>query len=235
MKSKRKYCLGSLGRSIRRIKKYGLFKIQTSSCIADLLSDILGNRRIYYLIIKNEELLHGLHQLAISSLTSHRAGKELLKVLVKFNENLLKDVNGIATTSHNSNTELQYIYSNYLVHNTSQVDEESSLIKSHSNDNFDICNFTYVFVIVSQTIEAVAKDFVEDSEERYLVNTYSQKKKMLGLRRILEFEYVYNILEIIINANSNVSLSQNKNLILLTEKIIASKILRKMIVNNILI
>jgi hypothetical protein len=103
---------------------------------------------------------------------------------VKFNENLLKDVNGIATNSNsNANSESQFIFSNYLLNNMNQGDDETSLIKSHSNDNFDICNFTYVFVTVSQTVQAVAEDFVNDTDEIYIENTYNQKKKILGLRR----------------------------------------------------
>jgi len=96
----------------------------------------------------------------------------------------LKDVNGIATNSNsNTNAESQFIFSNYLLNNMNQGDDEISLIKSHSNDNFDICNFTYVFVTVSQTVQAVAEDFVNDTDEIYLENTYNQKKKILGLRR----------------------------------------------------
>ena len=50
------------------------------------------------------------------------------------------------------------------------------------------------------------------------------------LIRVHEFEYIYNILEIIINANSNVSLSQNRNLLVLTETLVASGFFKKMIV-----
>lgn len=119
-----------------------------------------------------------------NNLSEHRVTRDLIRILVKFNENLLKDVNGIATNSNsNANSESQFIFSNYLLNNMNQGDDETSLIKSHSNDNFDICNFTYVFVTVSQTVQAVAEDFVNDTDEIYIENTYNQKKKILGLRR----------------------------------------------------
>jgi len=139
---------------------------------------------VYYIIIKNEELLISLHQMIISNISNHKISKDLIRVLVKFNENLLKDVNGIATNSGSmNNSESQFIFSNYILNNMTHNDEDTALIKSHSNDNFDICNFTYVFVTVSQTVEAVAQDFVDESESLYLENTYNQKKKILGLRR----------------------------------------------------
>ena len=120
----------------------------------------------------------------ISNISNHKISKDLIRVLVKFNENLLKDVNGIATNSGSmNNSESQFIFSNYILNNMTHNDEDTALIKSHSNDNFDICNFTYVFVTVSQTVEAVAQDFVDESESLYLENTYNQKKKILGLRR----------------------------------------------------
>jgi len=148
------------------------------------MTEILGNRRVYYLIIKNEDLLISLHEMIINNLSKHTVSRDLIRILVKFNENLLKDVNGIATNSNsNTNAESQFIFSNYLLNNLNQGDDEISLIKSHSNDNFDICNFTYVFVTVSQTVQAVAEDFVNDTDEIYLENTYNQKKKILGLRR----------------------------------------------------
>jgi hypothetical protein len=148
------------------------------------MTEILGNRRVYYLIIKNEDLLISLHEMIINNLSKHTVSRDLIRILVKFNENLLKDVNGIATNSNsNTNAESQFIFSNYLLNNMNQGDDEISLIKSHSNDNFDICNFTYVFVTVSQTVQAVAEDFVNDTDEIYLENTYNQKKKILGLRR----------------------------------------------------
>jgi hypothetical protein len=122
--------------------------------------------------------------MVINNLSEHRVTRDLIRILVKFNENLLKDVNGIATNSNsNANSESQFIFSNYLLNNMNQGDDETSLIKSHSNDNFDICNFTYVFVTVSQTVQAVAEDFVNDTDEIYIENTYNQKKKILGLRR----------------------------------------------------
>lgn len=151
------------------------------------MNDILGNRRVYYLIVKNEDLLINLHQMIITNIGKHHVSRDLIRILVKFNENLLKDVNGIATSSNsNSNTESQFIFSNYLLNNMNQGEDETSLVKSHSNDNFDICNFTYVFVTVSQTVLAVAEDFVNESDDIYLENTYNQKKKILGLRRYIE-------------------------------------------------
>lgn len=36
---------------------------------------------------------------------------------------------------------------------------------------------------ISKTVEAVARDFVDDSDESYLLNTYNQNKHMFGLRR----------------------------------------------------
>ena len=134
------------------------------------------------MIVKNEELLVGLHQLAIANIST-RSTKDLLKVLVRFNENLLKDVNGIATSGNSNSPESNYVLSNYILNNMSNNEEESYLIKSHSNDNFDICNFTYVFVTVSNTVESVAKDFINDSKEAFLINTNNQNKKILGLKR----------------------------------------------------
>lgn len=148
------------------------------------MTDILGNRRVYYLIVKNEELICSLHQMVVNSISKHRVSRDLMRILIKFNENLLKDVNGIATnTNSNNNSESQYIFSNYLLNNMAHGDDDTSLIKSHSNDNFDICNFAYVFVTVSQAVEAIAIDFVDETDDSFLINTYNQKKKILGLRR----------------------------------------------------
>ena len=111
--------------------------------------------------------------------------KDLIRILIKFNENLLKDVNGIATTSNASNSDCQNMFSNYILNNfTSSNEEENFIMKSHSNDNFDICNFSYVFITVSNTVEAIANDFSNDTQNEFVQNTFSnQKQKVLGLRK----------------------------------------------------
>lgn len=122
--------------------------------------------------------------MVVNNISKHRVSRDLMRILIKFNENLLKDVNGIATNTNSSNnSESQYIFSNYLLNNLAHGDDDTSLIKSHSNDNFDISNFAYVFVTVSQVVEAIAMDFVDETDDSFLINTYNQKKKILGLRR----------------------------------------------------
>jgi len=144
--------------------------------------EILANKRIYYLIVKNEDLLLNIHQLIINNINNPRVSKDLIKILIKLNENLLKDINGIATTSNAaSNPDSQYILSNYLMM-SNQGDDESSVMKSQ-NDNFDICNFSYIFITISKTVEAIANDFIDDSLENFIFTTYSQNKKVLGITR----------------------------------------------------
>ena len=105
--------------------------------------------------------------------------------MIKFNENLLKDVNGIATTSTISHSDSQNMFSNYNLNNfTNSNEEEIFLMKSHSNDNFDLCNFTYVFQTVSNTVEAIGNDFSSDTDNEFINNTFSNKKnKVFGLRK----------------------------------------------------
>ena len=126
-----------------------------------------------------------LHQLIINNI-NQKVSKDLIKILIKFNENLLKDINGVATVSPNLfHSDSQNMFSNYILNNfTGSSEEENSLMKSHSNDNFEICNFTYVFITVSNTVNAIAQDFMNDTENEFLNNTYSnKKKKVLGLRK----------------------------------------------------
>lgn len=126
--------------------------------------------------------------MVICNINNQSVNKDLIKILIKFNENLLKDVNGIATTSNSAaNSDSQYILSNYMMNNMSgQGDEESCVIKSQSNDNFEIFNFSYVFNTISKTIEAVANDFINDTEENLLPSTFSQINKALGLRKLVK-------------------------------------------------
>jgi hypothetical protein len=146
-------------------------------------------------------------------------------VLNKFNENFLKEMHGIATV----NTYVSNYDSNFSIPNFNFEEETGLFSKNASNnDEFDLNSYSFIFDILSESFEVVIKDFMSPNPNETLVdNTLKQKHKLLGLKKIFELDYIKDILEIVINAESiNYS---NPKLNEIIEKAIVSNVFKKMI------
>ena len=74
------------------LDKFNGEDVEQSQNICDLFVDSLGYKKNYNLIIKNSDLFAKFHKVTIENLKQDQAVKDLLRVLIKLYENILKDI-----------------------------------------------------------------------------------------------------------------------------------------------
>jgi hypothetical protein len=141
-----------------------------------LLTDSFVSKKNFNLVIKNVDLFQKFHTVVVSNIKNDQSIKDLLRVLVKIYENVLKDI---------SNNPSSQIHLNFSDHDFPDVPsdihammfEEESIEKNTDND---IKSILYIFGIIGETLNAVTLDFAS------VVNTEKDRKshnKSLGVKR----------------------------------------------------
>ena len=122
--------------SFQALLRYIIQLKQYSESISELLFDLISNKNIYYFIVKNEELFKKLYGLVSGN---KEKNKEIIRILTKLNESLLKDIAGTATSVTNNNENFFWMqFTNVL----------SIAHEEECKDNYlEIVNFDYIFLI----------------------------------------------------------------------------------------
>jgi hypothetical protein len=166
--------------------------IEKSQNICDLISDCLQQKKNYNLIVKNGDLFHKFHEVAINNFNYDSSVKDYFKILMKLNENFLKDM------SSNPNSQIHLTFNEVEYPNDihAMIFEEENTERHHNLDN-DINSLLYIFNTISKFIESVCQDFINSckNEEQKEKKSYH---KSLGVKRYAELEYLKSIIEVIV-------------------------------------
>jgi hypothetical protein len=133
---------------------------------------LISNKNIYYIVVKDEELFKKLYSL-IS--VKKEKNKDILKILTKLNESLLKDIAGTATSLTNNSENFFWMqFTNVL--NIAHEEE--------SKDNYlEIGNFNYIFKILANSLKIVMNDFINQEQIYMSFTINSSSNPALGLKR----------------------------------------------------
>ena len=156
----------------------------------------------------------------------------LLKLIIKINENLLKDFETKVTKNFSCDeTE------NEIINIIRSIDRGGSAYDANQKDfNFTSINVfkqnpERIIKLIDKSVEIVINDIMsedEDKKEEVIINCYSEKKhKKFGVKSLYEWEYLRTVIDIYVNCYANDE--QKENIDLSIKKIIDSKILSKMI------
>lgn len=120
--------------------------------------------------------MNELHKMIIRSCESSKTNIPIIKAILKFYEYLINDIHGNATS--------KTVQENILNNQGSLIINEDELQRSHSNDNFDLGNYSYFFVVIAECIKTVFSQFSKRSSEHQQDFSISEYKiKVLGLKK----------------------------------------------------
>jgi hypothetical protein len=148
------------------------------SNISDIFIESLINRRFYHLFKINPKLLENIYCILQQRIDEAYLIKEIIKVLIKINENILKDFGNIVTPVFQTEPSNDIILSLGLVDN-SNIDEEIKI----ENTPESRANLEKIFEILAKSVYLIANDFVKENNPEYIDTSYEEKKVVLGTKK----------------------------------------------------
>jgi hypothetical protein len=204
-------------------------EIVTNVC--DLILDMFTVRKMYVLIITNKNIFKMIFDFVLGNINNN-SFKHLIKILIKANENILKDFGTNLVTPTFTCNETQELFFNFT-YNVSNLVSGNTTYNSQAEPQeeppINIQNlqqqFQLIFATLTQSTEIILNNFVEqdNKEQPEMETTFGINVKMLGTKRLLEIEYIRSIMEILVNAYANEVFSENLDLYIIEDKIIESK------------
>jgi hypothetical protein len=161
---------------------------------SDLLIELLGNRTFYRRLKSDIELVEQLYLIIRTRADNQCVIKQVLRILIKTNENILKDYGNIVTTTLQAEND-RTIY-NLIMNNNNGAEEESK-------EPSDSASVEKLFGILSESVNDVIASYIKPTEAEFIDTTYGENRKALGPLKLLEIEYIKSILDIIINGYAN--------------------------------
>lgn len=214
-------------------------EIVTNVC--DLILDMFTVRKMYVLIITNKNIFKMIFDFVLGNINNN-SFKHLIKILIKANENILKDFGTNLVTPTFTCNETQELFFNFT-YNVSNLVSGNTTYNSQAEPQEDpqinIQNlqqqFQLIFATLTQSTEIILNNFVEqdNKEQTEMETTFGINVKMLGTKRLLEIEYIRSIMEILVNAYANEVFSENLDLYIIEDKIIESKFFASALVSSI--
>lgn len=204
-------------------------EIVTNVC--DLILDMFTVRKMYVLIITNKNIFKMIFDFVLGNINNN-SFKHLIKILIKANENILKDFGTNLVTPTFTCNETQELFFNFTYNVSNLVSGNTSYnsqAEPQEEAQVNIQNlqqqFQLIFSTLTQSTEIILNNFVEqdNKEQSEMETTFGINVKMLGTKRLLEVEYIRSIMEILVNAYANEVFSENLDLYIIEDKIIESK------------
>ncbi len=169
-------------------------------CICDLLSSVMSNTQFFDLFMTKTNLLEKLYNILIHSINNSIKINSILKLLIKINENVLEhfEVHHTSNLPEKNDNEVNPLYDENIYSN----DQDKSLI-SHGENMENFKNFlNTLFTILEKNKFSFLDDFgnCEQKENGEFISTYMEKQKKIGIKKIIQVEYLKTIIDIFVNS-----------------------------------
>jgi hypothetical protein len=156
-----------------------------------VLFECFSNKNFFLICLKNRSLFKILQTTACKQIKP----KEMLKVLVKFNENILKEFGQSVTPPFVKEIEFPNFNNIEMMEDINENPQNTNQIEL-----FDIKEHIESIVeSLSLSMIKFATDFTSTNQVKSFSSTYNKEQKILGTQKLTEFEYVKSVFEIIIN------------------------------------
>ena len=158
---------------VQILSKFNPINGEESINITEFFLELLLNKNTHNLVLKSEKILNILHFIVQENISNIFVSKDIMKILVKLNEVLLKELNGIATVvSTTSNYDSNYLMSNFL------IDEDTT------KNEIDLINNQIIFKTLHDTFIIVLEDFMKDGNHINVPNSFGHSAKVLGIKKL---------------------------------------------------
>jgi hypothetical protein len=167
--------------------------------ICDLFSDMLQNRRIYYMLGKNGSLVQKLFKFCFEVNYNKKFAINSIKILIKLLDNLKRDMTPPLCESPRSKAKRGSDGSSVEV----AVEDPSLLLfKVNSCSNFqaelELSNYIEIFENLYNNLDPILFDFSNISSNRKnLETTFGIQRDILGSRKLEQLDYFKAIFELI--------------------------------------
>ena len=169
-------------------------------CICDSLSSVMNNTQFFNLFMTRADLLEKLYNILFTSEKNTKKLNSLYKLLIKINENILQrfEVHYTSVIQESNNNEV-----NQFNAETCYSNDQDKSITSRGDNSEILKNYLFfLFNILEKNKFNNFEDFAKFNQEENdeFNSTYIEKQKKIGMKRIIQTEYLQSIIEIIINS-----------------------------------
>ena len=163
--------------------------------ICDSLSLVVSNTQFFDLFMTKNNLIEKLYNILFKCEKNSKKINSLLKLLIKINENISAHFevhytsNLRESTTNNFNAERLYSQDKSI----SSYDDNPELLKNYLG---------FIFEILKKNKFSFLEDMLncDQKENEEFMSTYMEKQKKIGLKKILQTEYLKTILDIFVNS-----------------------------------
>jgi len=170
---------------------------QKYECICDSLSTIMNNKIFFDLFMKKPYLLEMLYNILINSNNNPKKLCSLIQLLTKINDNILQHFDTRYTPNLDENNDLMPMQ----FETCNSINRSLSCPEDSNKENLK--NYLLAFFDI---LEKSLFSFLDDlgncaqEENAEFISTYLEAQKKIGIKKIIQTEYIRTILDIFVNA-----------------------------------
>ena len=170
---------------------------QKYECICDSLSTIMNNKIFFDLFMKKPYLLEMLYNILINSNNNPKKLCSLIQLLTKINDNILQHFDTRYTPNLDENNDLMPMQ----FETCNSINRSLSCPEDSNKENLK--NYLLAFFDI---LEKSKFSFLDDlgncaqEENAEFISTYLEAQKKIGIKKIIQTEYIRTILDIFVNA-----------------------------------
>ena len=166
-------------------------------CICEVLISSLNNKAFYFLFMNDQSLVDLLFSL-IEKTKDNKKLICLLNLLIKVNENILKNFSNLCTKNLAPENPLDFMN---LFNYDSSYPLEDKQISNEQMDEISQAVLLTLFNNLKATKFKCLEDLGEYNEDNgEFETTYQQKQKKLGMKKLAQIEFLRTILDIFVNS-----------------------------------
>ena len=168
-------------------------------CICDCICCVMNNRQFFDLFMAKKDLLEKLYNILFNSKENNNKYNSILKLLIKINENILQhfSVNYTATNNDNNNEMMPMDTCFSADKSLSSPEDNTDILKKFLFSLFDILeNNKFIFF-------NDLGNFNDSNNNNEFLSTYLEKQKKIGIKKIIQTEYLKTIIDIFVNSNGS--------------------------------
>ena len=170
-------------------------------CICDCICSVINNRQFFDSIMTKNELLEKIYDIFFNCKNNNDKYNSIIKLLIKINENILQHFSIRFTENNNENNTINDV-------NPINIDVGCSMDKSLSSpeDNIDILKkylLTLFYIMEKNKFECfedLGYNNDKTNDDDVFMSTYMEKQKKIGMKKILQTEYLKTFIDILVNS-----------------------------------
>ena len=167
-------------------------------CICDVLASTLNNKAFYVSFMSDPNLVDLLFTLLEKSVEIPKKLIAVINLLIKVNENVLKNFNEHCTKNNIQENPLDFM-ALFNYDSSYPLDD-----KQVNNDEMDQINKSVLLSLFNNLKKNEFKflddlgEYSQDNEE--FLTTYQQKQRKIGMKKIAQIEFLRSLLDIFVNS-----------------------------------